>query len=305
MTFKVLALLVLLILGTSVLLAFTSEAEERYAITGSSTVAPILQRVSEEFDALPDGGARLVLDVQTGGSTRGIVDARAGAVDAGMASRDLSPEEARELEVVTIAQDGIALIVHADNPLGAVDTETVRRIFRGQVGRWSELDAARGTEGGGGSQAEIAVINKAEGRATLTVFLEHFGLENREIRAAAVIGDNAQGVRLVSGNPDAIGYVSIGEALHARASGAPIKLLELDGVAAMTENVADGSYRLRRPLHLLFPGELDPQDRALLDFLAGPRGRAIIADFHFVPVLEAEPEPDPEAGAQPGQAHGS
>jgi phosphate transport system substrate-binding protein len=245
---------------------------ERYLLTGSSTVAPILQQVAEDLHA---NDPALQIDVETGGSGRGIQDARAKASNIGMASRELTAEESAGLDVRKIAHDGIALIVHRENPLAGLSSEQVLGVYRGSVANWSELGADEG---------EIFVANKAEGRATLTVFLEHFKLKNSEIQADAVIGDNAQGVRLVAGNPRAIAYISIGEALSAVERDEPIHMLALDGVAPTKHTVADGTYPLRRSLYLLFPEKPDAVGEHILAHLASERGNAILTELGFVPL---------------------
>ena len=249
---------------------------ERYLISGSSTVAPIM---AEAAVRLEEKNGDLKIDVQTGGSTRGIVDTRDGRNSAGMASRDLTSDEADGLAIHPIAYDGIAIIVHADNPVEELSSDQVRQLFTKEIASWESL---------GSNKKAVHVVNKAEGRATLEVFLEHFGLENRQIQADAVIGDNAQGVRLVAGDPQAIGYVSIGEALSAQARGVPIKLLAQDGVLPTSESVADGSYPIRRTLHLLFRGRADRVGDEILSFLQSAQGQEIIRGLGFVPATEIE-----------------
>jgi phosphate transport system substrate-binding protein len=248
---------------------------ERFLLTGSSTIAPILQLVAEDLHAADPS---IQIDVETGGSSRGIQDARAGRCDVGMASRDLEPEESAGLGPRRIAYDGLAMIVNAANPVAALGKQQVIDIYTGALGDWSTL----------GGEGEIHVVNKAEGRATLTVFLEHFGLKNSEIRADAVIGDNAQGVRMVAGNPRAIAYISIGEALAAVERGEAIHLVTLDGVAPTKTAVADGSYPLRRNLYLLFPGQPDATGHRILAHLASDRGREILTQLGFTPTDVAE-----------------
>jgi phosphate transport system substrate-binding protein len=249
---------------------FPKGGGERFLLTGSSTIAPILQLVAEDLHA---ADPTLLIDVETGGSSRGIQDARAGQCDAGMASRDLQPGESASLAPRLIAYDGVAMIVNAANPVAALTGQQVVDVYKGSLRDWSEL----------GGEGEIHVVNKAEGRATLTVFLEHFRLKNSEIRADAVIGDNAQGVRMVAGNPRAIAYVSIGEALSAVERGESIRLVALDGVAPTMTSVADGSYPLRRNLYLLFRGEPDATGRKILAHLASDRGREILTGLGFTP----------------------
>ena len=274
---KLLLLLGAIALGALTLVPLLGEREARFVVTGSSTVAPILQKAAEAFLELHP---ELVLEVQTGGSTRGIRDAREGTVGAGMASRDLTHEERAGVVPVAIAYDGLALVVHAQNPVEGLSADQVRSLYTGESDDWSAV---------GGTPGPVTVVNKAEGRATLDVFLDHFGLENDAIEADVVIGDNAQGVRLVSRDPSAIAYLSIGEARHAVESGESIRLLALDGVGPTPEAVADGSYTVLRRLYVIFPGEVDEVGGKLLEFLASPRGREVIESLHFVPAEIGHP----------------
>lgn len=266
---KILVLAAALGAGALAVTTAMADAEVRYLVTGSSTVAPILQIAAERLEAKQDG---LILEVQTGGSSRGIQDARTGAVDAGMASRDLSADEAHGLNVIPLAYDGVALIVNASNPLTNITAAQVQDIYLDRSNDWSDF----------GGTGPITVIHKAEGRATLEVFVKHFGLDNMAVQADVIVGDNAQGVRMVASDPNAVGYVSIGEALHAVSNGEPIRLLALDGVDATLDNVATGRFPLTRTLYVLFP-ELDAPSRELLRYLQGPDGAAIIEELSFVP----------------------
>lgn len=269
---KKLLLITLFAAAAVVLLeSLREERAIRYLVTGSSTVAPVLQAISE---SIHDEGAGWIIEVQTGGSGRGIADIRAGECNMGMASRELSAEESAGISVHAFAFDGVALIAAASNECAGLTHEQVVGIYTGKLQNWNEV---------GGGDLEIEVINKAEGRATLTVFLEHFGLKNSEVSADAVIGDNAQGIRLVANNPKAVGYVSIGEALSAIQRGEKIKLLALDGVLPSLQSVRDGSFPLRRSLSVLFAREMSSMDQSVLGYLHSEAGLAVIEGFGFVP----------------------
>ncbi|RME67315.1 MAG: phosphate ABC transporter substrate-binding protein, partial [Alphaproteobacteria bacterium] len=185
------------------------------------------------------------VDVQTGGSARGLVDARSGLADIGMVSRALKADES-DLMGHVIAIDGIGMIVHAGNPVQALSRQQIIAIYTGAVRNWRAV---------GGPDLAITVINKAAGRSTLELFLAYFGLDSRRIRADVVIGDNQQGIKTVAGNPGAIGYVSIGAAEYEEARGTPIRQLPMDGVAATVANVRNGSFPLSRPLNLVTRGQ--------------------------------------------------
>lgn len=239
-------------------------------ITGSSTVAPLAGELAKRYEAAhPD----VRIDVQTGGSTRGIIDARRGTADIGMASRALKPDESG-LIAHTIARDGIGMIVHADNPVAALTDDDIRALYTGQITNWSAV---------GGPDAPVTIVNKAQGRSTLELFLAYTGLTDAEIDADVIVGDNEQGVKTVAGNPHALGYVSIGTAEYDAQAGVPIRLLPMRGVDASVASVRAGNYPLSRELNLL---TADAPTGAVADFIAfaqSPAADETITRLYFVP----------------------
>ncbi len=249
----------------------TSQSANRLTLTGSSTVAPLATEIARRYEDQHPG---VRIDVQTGGSARGIADARSGVADIGMVSRDLKTSES-DLLAFTIAGDGIALIVNRANPVTELSDEQVVAIYRGQIRNWSHV---------GGEDRTITVVNKAEGRSTLELFLSHFGLENSEIRADVVIGDNEQGVKTVAGLPGALGYVSIGTAETDAARGVSIRLLPMGGVEASVSSLQQGRFPLSRRLNLV--SSLPPEGlaKSFIDFARSAEVADLVAGLAFVPI---------------------
>jgi len=245
--------------------------KNRLVLTGSSTVAPLAAEIAKRFEA---GHPGIRVDVQSGGSARGINDARRGLADIGMVSRKLNQEEG-DLTSTLIARDGISLIVHRDNPIATLSDEQVVAVFTGAVTNWREV---------GGRDAPITVVNKAEGRSTLELFLHHFNLKSPAVRAHVVIGDNEQGVKTVAGNRDAIGYVSIGTAAYDAEHGTAIKLLSIGGVEATVANVANGSFPLARELNLVTKGKPEVWAAAFIEFARSAYVADIVDGQYFVAV---------------------
>ena len=81
------------------------EAATKLTLTGSSTVAPLALEIAKRFESLHPG---IRVDVQSGGSSRGLADARQGLSDIGMVSRALKPGE-NDVLAFPIARDGIAM----------------------------------------------------------------------------------------------------------------------------------------------------------------------------------------------------
>ncbi len=251
--------------------AQTKGVTQRLVVTGSSTVAPLVNEIARRFElAHPE----VRIDVQTGGSSRGITEVRHSIAAIGMVSRALKPDEG-DLRAFAIAQDGIGIIVHAGNPVAGLGRQQIADIYTGKITRWNAL---------GGTDARITVVHKAEGRSTLELFLDYIQRKNSEIKPHVIIGDNAQGIKAVTGNPQAIGYVSIGAAEFEVRRGSPLRLLPLDGRAASVEAVRQGVFPLSRPLNLVTLGEPHGLARQFIEFARSPQVHDLVEAQYFVPV---------------------
>ena len=243
----------------------------KLVITGSSTMAPLVAEIGKRFETRHPG---VRIDVQTGGSSRGIADVIHGVADIGMASRALKSQE-QHLHGSVIAQDGITIILHRSNPVQELTDDQIRAIYTGGITHWNQV---------GGPDAPITVVNKAEGRSTLELFLTYFQASNRDIHAHVVIGDNEQGIKTVAGNPHAIGYVSIGTAQYDATHGIPIRLLPLQHIPATIETVREGTFPLSRPLTLVTKSPPAGLIKDFIDFARSSEANDLILKQYFVPL---------------------
>jgi phosphate transport system substrate-binding protein len=250
-----------------------SSQSSKLTVTGSSTVAPLMSEVAKRFEAQNPG---VRVDIQMGGSSRGISDPQQGLADIGMVSRNLKDEELKELDAHAIALDGVAVIVHSSNPITTLTDEQIASIYTGKITNWKDV---------GGSDASIVVVNKAEGRSTLELFASYFKLKNSDIKAQVVIGDNQQGIKTVEGNPNSIGYVSIGTAEYSVKHGEPLKMLPMAGVEASLENVRNRKFPLSRPLHLVTKkGAQNELAQKFITFTQAPENNDLVEKQYFVPM---------------------
>jgi phosphate transport system substrate-binding protein len=248
----------------------SNAADDKLVLTGSSTVAPLAAEIAKRYEQ-ENPGVRI--DVQSGGSSRGVADVRQKVADIGMVSRSLNGEET-DLKAFTIAKDGITMIVHKDNSIAQLTEAQITDIYKDKINNWSQV---------GGKDAPITVVNKAEGRSTLELFLKYFKLESPDIKADVVIGDNEQGIKTVAGNPNAVGYVSIGAAAFQVENGGTIKLLPLNGVTPSLETVKDETFPLSRPLNLVINGTPTEAQQTFLDFAQSQQVHDIVQEQYFVP----------------------
>jgi phosphate transport system substrate-binding protein len=251
--------------------ASKSSPPQVLVLTGSSTVAPLATELAERFEQTHPG---VKIDVQTGGSSRGVADARSGVAQIGMVSRALKPNE-QDLKAFALARDGVAVIVNRGNPLEALTSAQVVALYRGEATRWDEITPRY--------KGSAVIVHKAEGRSTGELFLEHFKLKPSEVKPSVIIGDNEQGIKTVAGNPAAIGYVSIGAAEHAIAGGVPIKLVPVDGLAPSRDAVREGRFPISRPLQFVTRGAPTGVAREFIQFAQSPSVHDLIAKHSFIP----------------------
>jgi phosphate transport system substrate-binding protein len=109
----------------------------KIVIAGSSSVTPVMEKLKEAYIAI---NPNATIEIQMSDSTAGMKAAMDGTCDIGMASRELKDTETAALTHLSIALDGIAMVVNNENPLSALTTEQVKSIYVGQITMWSEVE---------------------------------------------------------------------------------------------------------------------------------------------------------------------
>lgn len=235
-------------------------------ITGSTSVAKILEDMINEFVAHnPD----VTINYTGTGSSSGLQDAIDGNNDLGVASRELKTEEKDAgLENFVFAQDGVAVIVHPDNPLSELTTEQIMGIYAGEITSWSEV--------GGPEGAKINIMSREASSGTRSAFEELTGLDDH---ASGVTDDkveyssNGALQMAVAGDENAIGYVSFSYIDET------IKPLKVDGGEATAEAVKAGDYPLSRPFQVVYmPEKASDLAKAFVDFMVSSEGQELVPE---------------------------
>ena len=218
-------------------------------IGGSTTVQPVVQAAVDKITAM-NRGLRITVDGT--GSGGGISGARDGSLHIGMSSREFTPEESAVLNVYAVANEGISIIIHPNNPVQNLTAEQARRIFLGEIRNWNEV---------GGNNAPIIVTTRAPGSGTRATFEEL--LLNREsiTEVASPFTSNALLMQEVARQQNAIGYVSIGYLDRT------VKAVTLNRIAATPETVNNGTYLLRRALYVCTSGRATGLSAIFIDYL--------------------------------------
>ena len=103
--------------------AFESNgAEGKVVVAGSSSVTPVMEKLKEAYAAV---NTNVTIEINTSDSSTGVSSAIEGTCDIGMASRALKESETSEgVKEITIAKDGIAVIVNNNNPVEDLTTNS-------------------------------------------------------------------------------------------------------------------------------------------------------------------------------------
>ena len=110
----------------------------KIVIAGSSSVTPVMEKLTEAYMAI---NGNVEIELQQSDSSSGMTSTRDAVCDIGMASRELKDSELEAgLIPMTIAMDGIAVIVSNDNEVNGLTTEQVRDIYMGEITDWSDVN---------------------------------------------------------------------------------------------------------------------------------------------------------------------
>lgn len=116
----------------------TKAPKGKVVVAGSSSVSPVMEKLIEAYKKI---NPNATLELQTSDSTTGVTNAINGTCDIGMASRSLkSSEKEKGVNEVTIAIDGIAVIVNQENPTTGLTKAQVESIFTGKVEKWNKIN---------------------------------------------------------------------------------------------------------------------------------------------------------------------
>ena len=226
---------------------------------GSTSMEKVIGALSESFMAQNSG---VTVNYNPTGSGSGITAVQEGTCDIGLSSRALKDEEkSAGLKETVLAYDGIAIIVHPDNPVSDLSVEQLAQLYTGEITNWKDVggnDAASGTRDG--FESITGTKDKCQYRQELT--------------------STGDVITAVSQNPDAIGYASLVSVKDS------VKALNVDGVTPSEATVKDGSYKVQRPFVLVtMEGkELSPAAQAFFDYAISSDAASIIAKAGAVAV---------------------
>ena len=235
---------------------------------GSTSMEKVIGALSESFMAQNDG---VTVNYNPTGSGSGITAVQEGTCDIGLSSRALKDEEkSAGLKETVLAYDGIAIIVHPDNPVSDLSVEQIAKLYTGEITNWKDV---------GGNDAEVVLIGREAASGTRDGFESITGTKDK-CQYRQELTSTGDVITAVSQNPDAIGYASLASVKDS------VKALNVDGVTPSEAAVKDGSYKVQRPFVLVtMEGkELSPAAQAFFDYAVSSDAASVIAKAGAVAV---------------------
>ena len=228
---------------------------------GSTSMEKIIGALGESFMA---ANAGTPVGYTPTGSGAGITAVSEGRCDIGLSSRALKDDEkASGLKETVLAYDGIAIIVHPDNPVSDLTAEQIADIYTGKITNWKDV---------GGNDAAIVLIGREAGSGTRDGFESITGTQDA-CQYRQELTSTGDVITTVSQNPDAIGYASLAAVKDT------VKALSVGGVTPSEATVKDGSYTVQRPFVLVTKEgvTLSPVAQAFFDYVTSADAASIIS----------------------------
>ena len=200
---------------------------------GSTSMEKVIGALSESYMA---ANKDVTVNYNPTGSGAGITAVQEGTCDIGLSSRALKDEEkAAGLQETVLAYDGIAIIVHPDNPVSDLTLEQIAQLYTGEITNWKDV---------GGNDAQVVLIGREAASGTRDGFESITGTKDK-CQYRQELTSTGDVITTVSQNPDAIGYASLASIKDS------VKALNVDGVTPSEAGVKDGSYKVQRPFVLV------------------------------------------------------
>lgn len=268
---RIVTLLALMALGVG---GTSAKDANQILVDGSTTVGPIAKAFAEHYMATHPGVSITVSESGSGNGAKSLINATCDVATLSRPMKNSETKAAQEAGVLPIehvvALDGIAIIVHASNPVSNLTLEQIRRVYLGEVRSWKEL---------GGPDLPIVIISRDTNSGTYEAFGSLVMQGQKLTERTEYVGSNGAIRERVLSTPTAVGYVGM-------AFTEGVKALTVEGIELSAETVRGRTYPVSRPLFMYTNGR-PKAGTPLEDFIqlgTTVEGKKIITDLGFVPV---------------------
>jgi phosphate transport system substrate-binding protein len=226
------------------------------------------------------------VSVTGGGSGVGIASLINKSCDIASASREMMPKEIEQAKgkgvnpnEITVAIDGVALIVNKNNPVEKLTIDNLHKIFTGEATNWKDF---------GGKDLPILTLSREVSSGTHMYFKEEVvqlgdKTNTQEFSPKTLLLSCSQAiVEEVAGNEGAIGYLGMGYTSDRTKTLAVAKEAQFFLPDANTTQTRQ--YPLSRHLYLYTNGQPQGVVKLFIDFALSPAGQEQFKQAGFIPL---------------------
>lgn len=242
----------------------------KLSIAGGTAHIPVVKEAAKRIMKF---NSDIKITIGGGGSGVGIKKVGEGLIDIGNSGRKPSANEINKygLSIYRWAVDGVAVVVNPENKIKDFDTDTLKKIFSGEIKNWKEI---------GGHVGTINIYTRDQSSGTRKVFWKKAVLKGDISKKANFISSNGAMKTAVSNDINSIGYISVGHIDE------KVSAVLLNGVKPSLENIKNGSYKVARGLFSNTKGEAAGLEKKFIEYLYSDEGQKLIASKGFIPVKE-------------------
>ena len=188
-------------------------------------------------------------------------------------------EEVPSLRSTIIARDGIAVITNFSNPVKEMPTSQLAKVFSGKLRYWSQVYEEA-------PQTKIVLVSRSTNQNIRQGFEQWLKIPDGIPRSAYRAETEQEAITRVSGNLEAVTFVSMARALRAKEDGVAINLLFIDKIEPEVQTVLDKRYPIQRPVMLITSQQPSEEVLAFEQFVLSQDGQRLIKKSTYYPLSD-------------------
>jgi len=196
------SLIILIIVGCWTFSACTSQKTDEIVIKGSTTIAPLLERLAAAYQ----GHSRKRIIIESVGSMNGIRSLLQKECMIASSSAPVSEDIIRNaeknnvhLKAFALCVDRVTPVVNTANPVHKISWNQLKKVFTGKISNWSSL---------GGADANIQIVLRHPASGTYQIWNQKVLDETPHAKNFIQVASNSGVLATVAVNKHAIGYIS-------------------------------------------------------------------------------------------------
>lgn len=250
---------------------------------GSTSAVPLEIGLKSGFLGISYGEAKeLVSHTTTHDSFKRLINGEVDLIFSVPISEEqqkMADEAGVTLFMEPVAKEGFVFVVNAENPVDALTSEQLRKIYSGEITNWSEV---------GGNDEPILPYQRNTDSGSqnyMTVFMgETPLLPPKTELVQGMMMSLLDAIAVYDNSAGAIGYSVYSYAAQMYANANKVKYIAVDGVAPSKATMADGSYPLLSCTYMIYTDKSPESAREFAEKALSDEGQGYVLDSGYLPV---------------------